>query len=232
MNPETLQTAGLWIGLVLSLSLFSLFLGQQWHSRLMQYVFAGALTGWIMVLAWQRLVQPRMIAPLAQGDMAAAIPIAASVLLALGALARTGHPVIFSRRLGTWLIRLASPIGTLLVASALATGLVGIWQGTIWPQILTAVSTAYWLPIALILTLAVLFEETAAPALWAQLPAPVASGLQGLVRFSRPLLWLASGMILARLITSRITLLTAFLARILAAVRDTGLLDWLQALLA
>ncbi len=228
MTPEQLEGAGIWVGLVISLSLFSLFLGQQWHSRLMQHVFLGALMGYLLLWVWEELLAPRQLNPLPWLD-SPLIPLLLVGLLATGALARaqahSGSGTLFR-----WLARLASLVGSFLMAAALTTALLGVWQGTMQPQALTAVSTAYWLPVALLITSTMILTLTFSPKLQRQLPGPVARTVQGLIRLGRPLLLLASGMALARLLVSRITLLTAFLDRTGMALGQSGIMDWLSSL--
>ena len=228
MNPETWQSAGLWIGVLLSASLFSLFLGEQWHSRLMQHLFVGALIGWLLVLTWQQLWWPLWIEPLRRGRLAPALvwPLAATALLALGALARAARLSAVSPHVSRWLVQGASTAGSFLVAAAATTGAIGIAQGTLGPQILTAVSTAYWLPVALVWTVIALLSATHSPTVLRRMPPPAAALLRGLLHVGRPVLLVASGMLLARIFTTRITLLTAFLERTLAALRDAGLDAW------
>ncbi len=228
MTPEQLEAAGVWAGLAISLSLFSLFLGQQWHSRLMQHLFLGALMGYLLLLVWEELLEPRLLRPLAQPD-SPLVPLLLVGLLAAGALARVRSDS-GAGQVSLWLARLASLAGSFLVAAALATALLGAWQGTIQPQALTAVSTAYWLPIALLITASMILTMTFSPRLQQQWPGPVASAVTGLIRLGRPLLLLASGMVLARLLVSRITLLTAFLDRTWTALGQSGIMDWLARL--
>ncbi len=228
MTPEQLEVAGVWTGLIISLSLFSLFLGQQWHSRLMQHLFLGALLGYLLLLVWEELLAPRRLLPLARPD-SPLVPLILGGLLAAGALAR-GRIDSRAGTVALWLARLASVAGAFLVAAALTTVLLGTWQGTLRPQALTAVSTAYWLPIAVLITSAVILTLTFSPPLLQQLPGPVARMAQGLMRLGQPLLLLASGMVLARLLASRITLLTAFLDRTWTALGRSGFVDWVSRL--
>lgn len=229
MTPELLESTGVWVGLAISVSLFSLFLGQQWHSRLIQHIFLGALIGYLLLLVWEDLLVPRLQPPLAQSD-SIIVPLILIAVLAAGALGRAGTSSKTSN-MTRWFAYFASPIGSFLVAAALATVLFGTWRGTIMPQALTAVGTAYWLPIALLITCAVILTMSFSPRLIQQLPGPVAAGARGLIRLGRPLLLLASGMVLARLLSSRITLLAAFLSRTWASMGQSGAMDWLTNLL-
>ena len=231
MTPDFIQAAGVWVGLAVSLSLFSLIWGEQWLARLMQHILIGATTGWILILVWQRLLQPRLLTPWLQGQFTPGntVPVIFVLILILGAFAprsRTAEAHFLDRSLQG----MASLVSSFLVAAALATGLVGLWQGTMLPQIQTGVTTADWLPVALLLTLIVLLHQTVKPRYLHHLPPRIVSLLQFTGRFGHPLLMLASGMVLARLITSRITLLTAFLENTLRRVQASGLLEWLQTL--
>ncbi len=225
MTPEQLEAVGVWTGLVISLSLFSLFLGQQWHSRLVQHLFLGALIGYLLLLVWKDLLEPRL-QDLSATPGSLLVPSILAGILAAGALGRArGRSGAGTVTL--WVTRLASFVGSFLVAATLATVMLGAWQGTILPQALTAVSTAYWLPVALVITISVILTMTFSPALQKQLPSPVASTVQALLPLGRALLLLASGMVLARIFTSRITLLAAFLDRTWAALGQSGAVDWL-----
>ena len=228
MTPEQLEAVGVWTGLVISLSLFSLFLGQQWHSRLAQHLFLGALIGYLLLLVWEDLLEPRL-QELAATSGTLLIPSILVGILAAGALGRA-RAGTSAGKLTLWVTRLASLVGSFLVAATLATVLLGAWQGTVLPQALTAVSTAYWLPIALLFTIAVILTMTFSPALQKQLPSPVANTVQALMSLGRTLLLLASGLVLARIFTTRITLLTAFLDHTWTTLGQLRAVDWLTTL--
>ncbi len=229
MTPELVQAASVWVGLVISLGLFSLIGGDQWLSRLMQHVLIGASTGWILVLVWQELLQPRLLTPWLQGQVTPdnTVPVILALILILGAFAPRPRAT-GTHFLDRSLKGMASLVSSFLVAAALATGLVGIWQGTMLPQMLTGVTAAYWLPVALLLTLIVLLHQTSRPRALKHLPPRVTLILRFALRLGHPLLMLASGMVLARLIASRIALLTAFLESTLHRLQASGLLEWLQ----
>ena len=232
VTPELIQAAGVWVGLAVSLSLLSLIWREQWLSRLVQHILVGATAGWVLVLVWHTLLQPRIVTPWLQGEFTSGntVPVVLSLILFLGAFAprpRKADAHILDRSLK----EMASLVSAFLVAAALATGLIGIWQGTVIPQVLTGVTTAYWLPIALLLTLIVFLYKTVRPSHLNDLSPYLTSGLQFFIRLGHPLLMLASGMVLARLIASRITLLTVFLENNRRALQDSGLLDWVQTFL-
>lgn len=226
MNAEFVEAVGMWAGLAVSLSLFSLFLGQHGHSRLSQHLFLGALCGYLLLMLGQEVLGPRMQIPLGQGGSLLG-PILLTGLLAGGALTR-----VQDRAGGfTWLSRLAAPIGSFLIAAVLATVLIGVWRGTLLPQMSLAISGQTALLPAL-LTAAAIVSVTASPRLGSQVPAPVAGILRVLMRIGRPMLLLACGMALARLFTTRIALLTAFLDDIRQAAMTSGLPEWLASFLS
>ncbi len=224
-----MQAVGVWVGLAVSLSLFSLIWKEHWLSRLVQHVLVGATTGWILILVWHTLLQPRLVVPWLQGRFTwgNTIPVILCLILILGALTpraqATGTPTVDRILQGT-----ASLISAFLVTAALTTGLIGIWQGTVIPQILIGVIAAYGLPIALILTALVLLHQTVRTDRLRPLPPYLTTALQFAHRLGHPLLMLVSGMVLARLLTSRLVLLTAFLERTLYALQDSGLWEQLQ----
>lgn len=228
-----LEATGLWIGLIVSWLMFSLLWGDRGPTRLMQYLLVGATTGWIGIYVWDALVQPRLVGPWLRGDFTATglVSSAALAILALGALVRPRAQEGRSPLWGRVVVGLASLISSFLVASAIATGFWGIWRGTLVPQAITAVTTAYWLPIALVITLSVLLHLTLSADFVRQLPPRTAAAAETLTRVGHSLLMLASGMVLARLISSRITLLTAFLEETLIAVQTLGLDEWLRNLM-
>ena len=57
-----MQTAGLWIGFVVSLSVFSLIIRDNALSRLALHLVVGTALGYAALIAWQEVLYPRLLA--------------------------------------------------------------------------------------------------------------------------------------------------------------------------
>jgi len=84
--PPLFADLGLWIGLGLSLALFSLLLGDNVVARLAQHILVGAAMGFLAVVVIQHIAVPRLVEPLLRGEWTthAAPLLLALVLLAAG----------------------------------------------------------------------------------------------------------------------------------------------------
>ncbi len=222
-----------WTALAISILIASMALRETVLARLAQYVLVGAGVGYAVVLAWHHVLRPRLWGPLWQGTLEEQFwvplpggapfwlgwaPLVLGLLLWLAGLdlLRGGG----DDRLGAVLRFLGALPGGILVGVGLGVALAGAFQGTLLPQLLRAGQLArpgiapleLWLLglLSLILTGGVLLawvvrDETAQQ---------VYGGGAGLVvrgwrRIGQRALWLAAGVLLARLLFSRITLLAA-----------------------
>lgn len=247
--PGLWQTAGMWIGLVVSLAIFSLILGENWLSRLAQYLLVGTGLGYAGVLAWQEVLRPRLFAPLLTGQITdwtlwAGLILGGLLWLAGVERLASDHDASPSgsaarprpRRLRALLRGLGVMPVALGVGTALGVGVAGAWQGTLLPQVLRAISLringgAEVLDLltgglVLLLTtgalLALVFDADrylAGPAL-----------VRGLVKLwiwlGQRGIWLAAGVIFARLLAARFSLLIAWFYSLFIILEDTGLWRW------
>ncbi len=84
---DSLELAGVWTGLAISLLIFSMALGDHWLARLGQHLLVGAVMGYAALMAWQQVLLPGLILPLLANPAGDPLlwPAAALVLLLLAA---------------------------------------------------------------------------------------------------------------------------------------------------
>ncbi len=237
----------MWIGLAVSLAIFSLILGENWLSRLAQYLLVGTGLGYAAVLAWQAVLLPRLIAPLLAGqaaDWTLWIGLILGGLLWLAGVerlangpdddpaARSSRPRPFTR-----LVRGAgvAPVA-LLVGAALGVGIAGAWQGTLLPQITRAVAwqadgggaTLDLLTgvLVLLLTTGALLALVMDVDRYPVGPAVVRGLIKLWIWLGQRGLWLAAGVIFARLLAARFSLLIAWFYGLFIFLEKTGLWRW------
>ena len=236
-----LQTLGFWVGLVMTLLIFSAVAGDHAAARLGQHVLVGAGLGYVGVLAVQHVLRPRLIAPLLadpQGDPWRWAPLALGVLLVVAGLDRSVRQFRpGSAALPGWrraLHGLGRVPVALLLAVGLAAGLFGAFQGTFAPQFLAAAQTAIdpGAPVpALLVGVLTLLVTTAArlllygdaPRYLRDQPAAVRQVLNGWLWLGQRAVWLAAGLIFARLLASRLSLLIARVDYFVTALYATPL---------
>lgn len=233
MEPGGMEKIGLWVGLCMSLGLFSMIWREHRVARLLQYVLVGATTGWLFVLVWTTLIQPRIAVPVRAGELraAAAVPVSLFLLLALA----TGlpHPPAPTSLLRPYAVPIrilkaaASLAVTAILAFTAATLVGGMLVGTLVPQMTVAVRTGWQLLATSLLTGLTLLACATAGSRIKSLPDRVAGVIQSVAALGQPLLMLAAGMVFARLMTSRMTLLGAFLEGLLESLDLLSLTDWL-----
>ena len=242
-----LQSLGFWVGLVMTLLIFSAIMGDHAAARLGQHVLVGAGLGYVGVLAIQHVLRPRLITPLLadpQGDPWRWLPLALGVLLIVAGLDRSfrqfrpdGNAPSLWRRTLHAAGRL--PVA-LLLAVGLAAGLFGLLQGTFAPQFLAAARTAFapGVPVTgflagvltLLITTAALLYLYGDPARYlADQPVAVRRVLAGWIWLGQRAVWLTAGLIFARLLASRLSLLIARVDYFVTALYATPLWAWLDA---
>jgi hypothetical protein len=120
---------GMLLGLFLTLSILSYWVGDNVLFRLAIHIFIGAAAGLALATVWYSVLMPQLVAPWLGGglDVRFVIP---PLLLALLLLTKT------SGRLG-WL---GNPVLALLVGIGAATAVAGAILGTIFPQIVTSIN--------------------------------------------------------------------------------------------
>jgi hypothetical protein len=226
VQGEWITTAGIWVGMVMALLVFSAIFGDHWLARLGQAILVGAGLGYAAAITWHTLaglpfVQELRAAPL--GSPWHWIPIVLAVLLVLA----TGERILFQgeggppaggfRRVLRWggVIPVA-----LLLAAGIAVVAVGAVQGTLLPQFVAAATTGIqWdVPLDAFFTgLLTLVITASALVFWGLDPERHLSAQPGFVQvlmrgwvwFGQRAVWFAAGVLFARLAASRTSLLIA-----------------------
>lgn len=231
--------AGVMVGLVVSLLVFSAIFGDHWLARLGQYALVGAALGYAAVVAWSAMLNLDFVRDLRAAPGAAPwnwVPIVLAILLFVGGFER----VINQTRPGplqTWqriLRGLALIPVAVLVGFGIAVVVSGTLQGTVVPQFLRAAQIGFdsSAPLEVFLTGAIALLITASALVaFAVVPERHLNGqpawirrlMLGWIWLGQRAIWLAAGVIFARLAISRISL---FIAQVdyLRAVLDHA--DW------
>jgi hypothetical protein len=245
-----LDTAGFWLGLLVTLLILSGLAGDNALARLGQHLLVGAALGYGAVLAVQHVLRPRLVAPLLAApvdpvrDPAGALwqwaPLALGVLLLVAGLDRTWRPARAGVPLPRWR-RLLHGLGRVPVAFllgvGLAAGLVGTLQGTFFPQFWRAAALAFdpaapgllYLigVLTLLITTATLLYLYVDPDRYlAEQPAAVRRLLHGWLWVGQRAVWLAAGLIFARLLASRLSLLIGRVEYILEVLAGSPAWRW------
>ncbi len=273
--PGVLQDAGLVLGLVMSLTIGSYLIRDNFLARLGQYVLIGAGLGYLAVLVWRNVLWPRLFAPLIADPMSWQsatgsdlfslwLPLLLGVLMWGGGLELLRLPP--DRLKGRILLRLlAAAPAAILGGVVLGVAVSGAVQGTLWPLLAAALQSpqteagqAAW-PVrllTLLITGGVLIhlqygpiageKENGASRPRASSPVEADADAGGrpnpykmLIRtllrvwegIGRRALWLAAGIIFARLVASRFSLALARLDYFLFEVPRSDLWQLLWATL-
>ena len=149
--PGALQDAGLVLGLVISLTIGSYLIRDNFLARLGQYVLVGAGLGYMAVLAWRNVLWPRLFAPLIADPMSWNSAPEPALLkswlpLILGLLMWAGGVELLRRAPtrpgGRSLLRLLAAVpAAVLGGVGLGVAVSGAWQGTLWPQLIAALQS-------------------------------------------------------------------------------------------
>jgi hypothetical protein len=241
-SNELLATLGFWGSLLMTLIIFSGIAGDHALARMGQHLLVGASIGYMGVLAIQHVLRPRLIAPLLAnptGEPLRWVPLILGLLLIIAGLDRTLRapqttaPPLWRRALHS-IGRL--PVA-LLLAVGLSAGLFGALQGTLLPQFWRAAQTAFdptvSIPIflagvlTLLITTATLLYLYVDPARYlAEQPPYIKQLLNGWLWLGQRALWLAAGIIFARLMASRLSLLIARIDYLVATFSATPFWQW------
>jgi hypothetical protein len=241
-SNELLATLGFWGSLLMTLIIFSGIAGDHALARIGQHLLVGASIGYMGVLAIQHVLRPRLIAPLLAnptGEPLRWVPLILGLLLIIAGLDRTLRapqttaPPLWRRALHS-IGRL--PVA-LLLAVGLSAGLFGALQGTLLPQFWRAAQTAFdptvSIPIflagvlTLLITTATLLYLYVDPARYlAEQPPYIKQLLNGWLWLGQRALWLAAGIIFARLMASRLSLLIARIDYLVATFSATPFWQW------
>lgn len=226
----------------MTLLIFSAILGDNALARLGQHLLVGASLGYLGVLAIQHVLRPRLVAPLLAdptGEPLRWVPLLLGIILFVAGLDRSLRAPQ-SAALPLWrrgLHGLGRVPVALLLGVGLSAGLFGVLQGTLFPQFLRAAQNAFdpgvSLPIflagllTLLVTTATLLYLYVDPARYlAEQPAYVRRVLHGWLWLGQRALWLAAGIIFARLMASRLSLLIARIDYLISAIANTPLWQW------
>lgn len=247
--PALLGDAGLWLGLAVTLLLFSLLFGDNTLARVVQHLLVGASVGYAVLMSMQYILTPRLLAPLARGEWISYLPLLVLVVL-LGAaalervFAQGGEQGVHSHTptVGRALLHVlgAIPLAVLL-GIGIAAAVVGVLQGTLYVQVWQvlvgtwsddATGTAVWVgALTLLLTTATLLhlsinrQQQIDP-----LPRPLRDLLAIWVWIGERALWIATGVLLARLFASRLTLLVDRIGWLADTLQATGMWQWMQSI--
>lgn len=252
--PPLLSDVGLWLGMAMTLALFSLLLGDTVVARWAQHLLVGASMGYLAVVVLQGVLRPRLLEPLLQGQWrSVAAPAGLGLLLLLGGIERivrqsrtpqagqSSAPGLSDPAArGVWGLLAVIPVA-LLLGTGLAVGLVGIVQGTLLPQTgevllktwaAGRIGPAFWYgALTLLLTTGTLLHLTLDRSRHVEpLPRPFRDLMHGWVWVGQRALWIAAGALLARLFVSRFTLFYVRIDAINQTLQRTGLGQWLAGL--
>ncbi|MCX6044273.1 MAG: hypothetical protein NT075_04120 [Chloroflexi bacterium] len=243
---------GVWVGFVFSLLIFSALAGENAMTRLAQHILVGASLGYLAILVLRDVLQPRLLTPLFRvGATAGALqlqlwaPLILGLFLCAAGLDRmlqSGKPGTDEASLGRRFLHGLGMIPVaLLLGVSIAVGLVGVWQGTLLPQIgrmvspgiawsaapgplLTSILTLL-LTTATLLHLSVRLERKLT-----NQPAVMRSLLAGWIWLGKRALWVAAGVIFARLVAARLSLLIGRMEFFLFSLNQTGIWRWAESL--
>lgn len=245
LQGDWIAAAGVWVGLVVALLVFSAIFGDHWLARLGQAILVGAGLGYAAAITWHTLLSLPFVGELRAAPLAAPwnwIPIVLGVLLVLAAVERIlfqgegGPPPGGFRRVLRW-------GGVVPAAALLALGIavvaVGLVRGTLLPQFLAAAATGIRgdASLAVFFTgLLTLIMTASALVFWGLDPQRHLDGqptwvralMRGWVWVGQRAVWFAAGFLFARLAASRTSLLLAQFEFFRAAFAATELGQALQ----
>jgi hypothetical protein len=246
MGPEWGSAAGLWIGFVFTLLIFSALLGDHLLARLAQHVLVGAVLGYAVVVTWQSILSSRLAMALRadpQGQPWNWIPVLLALIMAVAGLERIfAQGRASSGRNGGWrrgLRALGAAPALGLVSIGVAVALIGAVQGTLAPLFFSTARNglnwnAEWTIFAagvltLVVTIAsLLFFVVDAERHLAQQPAWVQRFLRAWLWIGQRALWVAAGALFARLLASRLSLLAAQLTHWSSTLQSTPMGEMLE----
>jgi hypothetical protein len=222
-------SAGVWVGFVFTLLVFSAIFGDHLLARFAQYVLVGTVLGYAVVVTWQSSLALDFVVTLRSDPQTASwhwLPIGLAVVMAVAGLERIfaqgrAQPPPRGWRQGLRVLGALPALG--LVAFSVAVAAVGAVQGTLAPQFLYAArSSLEWgappAPFAtgvltLILTVAALVFFVIDPNRHVtHQPRWVQRLVHGWVWVGQRAVWLAAGVLFARLFAARLSLFIAELS--------------------
>jgi hypothetical protein len=236
--------AGLGVGLLITVTLLTLVWRDNAAARFVQHGLVGAALGYVVVITWRQVIEPRLLAPLLRtpGDVLLWAPLLLSAVLWAAGVERlwrranpadgTPGPVRRGVR------RAGSAVAALLLAGAVAIAVVGMVQGTLVPQVMRAARMGFDPALAppllltglltLLITVGVLLHlYTGGDRFFGQAPPPIRQLMAAWLWLGKRAIWLAAGVLFARLFASRVTLLSARFEYLVVGFQQTGIWQWL-----
>lgn len=123
--------AGALVGFLLTICIFSYFLGDNWLFRLAIHIFIGVTAGLVVVIVWYNLIWPKLIQPFTieapERQVFLIITIISSLLLAAKVIPRFSF--------------LGNPVMAVLVGVGAAVAVGGSLLGTIFPLVGSQISS-------------------------------------------------------------------------------------------
>lgn len=237
--------AGAWVGLLVTLGLASLLLGDSVLARLAQHVLVGAVLGYAALVALRQVLVPRLANGLFGNEpkLWLWLPLLLGLLMWIAGFdyLRTGFAGAQSQALPPWRRGLRL-LGLLPVALMLGVGvavaLLGVVQGTLLPQLASVIrigpdvgdpsgALAARL-LMLVLTTATLIHLTVSRRQATATPRLLRTTLDIWRWLGARALWIAAGVLFARLAASRLSLLIGWMLDLATRLRATGVATWLQ----
>ena len=239
------QDLSLWVGFIFSLLIFSTLFGDHRLAKLAQYLLVGVSLGYVGALVVQHVLRPRLFVPLLTAPLATPalwLSLLCGLLFFMAGLERILHastPMDTPATWRRWLRTLGSIPAALLVGTSLSVVLIGIWQGTLWPQLwATARSGLNWHGAvgAALVSVLVIVLTTASLLHWTLPINELTVGQTAWVRYllrgwsglGKRVLWLATGVVFARLFAGYLSLLIARIQFFLFSLDNTMLWLWAE----
>ena len=235
--------AGAWMGLFVALALFSIILGDQGLARFAQHVLVGGALGYAALMAVREVLEPRLLLALQTGAGSGWlwVPLGLGLLLWLAGLDALRTPAEHSSAHAALLRPLLRLLGVrpvpVMMGVGVTVGLLGVWQGTLLPQMMVALRTQVdggappsgWMTplLTLMLTTAALLALTGQGS-QERAPRPIQMLLGGWRWVGQRALWLAAGVLFARLAASRISLFSGWVEFVNRSVQQTGIWRWFE----
>jgi hypothetical protein len=248
LSPALISNVGLWIGFLFSLMIFSAILGDHLLARLAQYILVGAALGYVAVLAWQQVLRPRLFTPLWTATRAGEpvdlwlwALLTLAVLLFVAGLERIFRTPTARKGSGGWRALMAVlgsvPLAVML-GVAVAAGVIGAAEGTLFPQFMRAARMGLpWRAapgdlllgaLMLLITGGSLIHLRTDMELIEEQPSILRQVLRWWAGLGKRALWLAAGLVFARLLVARLTLLIARMEFFMIHLEQTGLWRWAE----
>lgn len=237
---------GLWVGFLFSIMIFTAITGDHALAQLAQHILVGVSLGYLAILVLRHVLQPWLFTPLLTAstvDLKLWMPLGLGVLLFIAGLDRMLDQNHASAYQPGWGRRLLHGLGLLpaglLLGVTLAVVLIGVVQGSLIPQFWRAAQTELTGSAAvgqlltngltlLLTTATLLYLSVGTERHLQQQPARLRRILAAWIWLGERALWVAAGIIFARLIAARLSLLIGRLEFFLIRLNDIQLWQWAE----